>query len=376
MPSKCFLQDPTKSKDAKAFDKCYWLIYYSVQGFLKKIKEEAQEKEPKPIVKVEKKLDIEDTINQSSKFNKIFSKLIIDPSPIFYLEVPAKTINLIITASLSPPQIPTNDILDVANCPPRSMQRVETCDVDQDIKIVGLSRVVETEKFSFCLSPPQAPTADSDDITNHLKKIKKIFWHEKKSDNHGSQSLLLDSLHSPKCYYLFPPLHYVVDLDDLHPSHLPIPQDLLPDNNNKVVKHKGKVFFLEIIVQPIVTDIPVQPPTIPPTSPPCTTLSMSPPSPPFLPSYPPKDLIIYPSNGFPNNPEICAHPPILWSPAIPATITSLIDVFSITPPQLAEYPNIVDFVNCPPKHLYHVPANALLSIRIMYQIELNISRYS
>ena len=120
-----------------------------MQGFLKKIKEEAQEKEPKPIDKVEKKLQIEDTINQSSKFNKVFSKLIIDPSPIFYLEVPAKTINLIITASLSPPQTPTNDILDVANFPPSSMQRVETCDVDQDIKIVWLSTMVETERFSF-----------------------------------------------------------------------------------------------------------------------------------------------------------------------------------------------------------------------------------
>ena len=49
------MQDPLLSKDAKAWDKCYWLVYYAVQGFLRKIKEDIQEiKEEIQEIKVEK----------------------------------------------------------------------------------------------------------------------------------------------------------------------------------------------------------------------------------------------------------------------------------------------------------------------------------
>ena len=51
--------DPSSSKDPSAFDKCYWLVYFSVQGFLKTIKEEKESEFTKNI--------IEDTINRNSR---------------------------------------------------------------------------------------------------------------------------------------------------------------------------------------------------------------------------------------------------------------------------------------------------------------------
>ena len=51
--------DPSKSRDPSAFDKCYWLVYFSVQGFLKTIKDEKESEATKKI--------IEDTINRNSK---------------------------------------------------------------------------------------------------------------------------------------------------------------------------------------------------------------------------------------------------------------------------------------------------------------------
>ena len=39
--------DPSNSKDPSAFDKCYWLVYFSVQGFLKTIKEEKESESTK-----------------------------------------------------------------------------------------------------------------------------------------------------------------------------------------------------------------------------------------------------------------------------------------------------------------------------------------
>ena len=49
--------DPSSSKDPSAFDKCYWLVYFSVQGFLKTIKDE----------KETTKNIIEDIVNKNSK---------------------------------------------------------------------------------------------------------------------------------------------------------------------------------------------------------------------------------------------------------------------------------------------------------------------
>ena len=51
--------DPSNSKDPSAFDKCYWLVYFSVQGFLKTIKDEKESEFTKNI--------IEDTINRNSR---------------------------------------------------------------------------------------------------------------------------------------------------------------------------------------------------------------------------------------------------------------------------------------------------------------------
>ena len=51
--------DPSNSKDPSAFDKCYWLVYFSVQGFLKTIKDERESEATRNI--------IEDTINRNSK---------------------------------------------------------------------------------------------------------------------------------------------------------------------------------------------------------------------------------------------------------------------------------------------------------------------
>ena len=51
--------DPSNSKDPSAFDKCYWLVYFSVQGFLKTIKDEKESESNKNI--------IQDTVNRNSK---------------------------------------------------------------------------------------------------------------------------------------------------------------------------------------------------------------------------------------------------------------------------------------------------------------------
>ena len=51
--------DPSNSKDPSAFDKCYWLVYFSVQGFLKTIKDEKESECNKDI--------IQDTVNRNSK---------------------------------------------------------------------------------------------------------------------------------------------------------------------------------------------------------------------------------------------------------------------------------------------------------------------
>ena len=58
--------DPSSSKDPSAFDKCYWLVYFSVHGFLKTIKDEGQCESTK--------INLEDTINKNSRGLKKKSK--------------------------------------------------------------------------------------------------------------------------------------------------------------------------------------------------------------------------------------------------------------------------------------------------------------
>ena len=99
----------------------------------------------------------------------------------------------------------------------------------------------------------------------------------------------MESIHIPKCHHLFPPLHYVVDLDDLLPSHFPCPAEFIVDNPNIISERREKIFLFQSFL--ICTDILVRIPVISIPSTQCTAISMSPPCPPFFPTSMPKDLI-------------------------------------------------------------------------------------
>ena len=327
-------QDPTRTKDPKSFDKCYWLIYYSVQGFLKQIKEEAQEKTDK---QDKKKLHIKDAINHNMNRIKDLPILNIDPSPFFILEVPLQCSQKITPASLSPPQAPPDDIPDIINySPPRPRHQLIIFDVDQIIPTVLPNAGTESEVFQWCLSPPQAPTEDYDDIPNTVNNPVKIFWQETGPE---SGVLSLPSLHPPKYDHLLPPLHYHVDHDELLFPRTISPAHLLLDKSYNI--HDKKKIFLSSII----TDISFQPPDTPPCTPlTIPIISMSPPSPPFLPSYPPQDTVNYPPSCNLNNHPVSPHITQLYYPPSPPQPRQL---FTSSPPQLVEYLNIEDIVNYP-----------------------------
>merc|ERR1712165_76174 len=81
------IQDPVRSKDQSAFDKCYWLVYYSVQGFLKTIKEETEK--ALNIPSAIKYSEVEDVINKNSKGYKKKARKKSVSSYLLYIAPPA-----------------------------------------------------------------------------------------------------------------------------------------------------------------------------------------------------------------------------------------------------------------------------------------------
>ena len=329
-------QDPTRSKDPKSFDKCYWLIYYSVQGFLKQIKEEAQELSNK---RDAINLLAEDTVNHSMK-NKTreIKHLDIDSSPYFSLEVPLKTLQIRVSASLSPPQAPPQDIPDVINYTHWPWHQHSILDPEQIIHGLVATTVPETERFQFRLSPaPQPPTEECDDIANTVQAVVKLFWEE--------------SIHSPRVHHLLPPLLYLVEHEELHLPTIADPADMIADRDIAVTRVREKVFLNSIS-----TDIPLHTPLTPPslinTD---SSLCLSPPSPPFLPSYPPADSVNHPSTCRVPTPPVCPHTPQVWPPSVPHLVTVFREYCAWHPPQLAEYPCIEDVPNPPPRPVQRIP---------------------
>ena len=158
------IKDPVRSTDQSAFDKCYWLVYYSVQGFLKSIKEEKE----KTAVKL---VEVEDVINKnSSGFKKKPRKKSIIPDLCFISPFPSSDY-------LPPPPLqfalsqplPVHDLPDRVNFTPSEKIQQTNVGVEQEIYCQPPVRVVETTRPSLLLSPPAQVHDDTEDCVNRLQ---------------------------------------------------------------------------------------------------------------------------------------------------------------------------------------------------------------
>ena len=170
------LQDPALSKDMKAWDRCYWLVYYGVQGFLKKIKEDSKEVKKETLKKKVKKSKPKLFDTQLPGHKRSYHKNLDDPSianPDLIIPDRAVVLTMlnIRNLALSPPQQAHVDI-------PRFLSSKQIIEVEiRESVFISLSSSFDfhfNHKNLF-LSPPQYADVDIEDIdTSRWQIIKQL----------------------------------------------------------------------------------------------------------------------------------------------------------------------------------------------------------
>ena len=325
--------DPTLSKDPSGFDKCYWLVYYSVMGFLKTLKED-QEKQNKKLQR--KQIELDDIVNKSSKglkkkprkkeINKDINFVRLNPS----LDLEYKKLQF----SLEHTDAQIEEVDDISNQKPQNCTKIIFGD------LIEVSLINETSE--------NAANYNTDD---ELKKIFRLFPPELNIDNasdsvnfpHKDHQETLDKkpIQQPLVYYLYPPLHYLVDIKDLLPfKHQPMP-DLSQEEDkvNKPQPVSQRYYIDDVIFIPVNEEISISSTA---TRQHNSLLLLSPPGSPTFPRSDP-DTVNHPQISPDHNLSSC---PISTNiSCIPSKVTEYSlnkRIFGISAPQLALYTYLED----------------------------------
>ena len=202
------LQDPVRSKDQSAFDKCYWLVYYSVQGFLKTIKEETEK--ALNIPSAIKYPEVEDVINKNSKGYKKKARKKSVSSYLLYIAPPAASDYVTWPHQLLPlaGHHIVDDVADRVNPRPRGRIPLEDDPMEQGIVYEPLVELVESFRPSFLLSPPVPG------VLEVLEDIEDCVNPPEPGPSHppSDAGLLVEA---PTLHHLLPPLIYYLDKTEL-----------------------------------------------------------------------------------------------------------------------------------------------------------------